>query len=171
MNIWMKSKVYRDLTPKKLDQVSIEDIDALRSKMYAQGRKNKIAYDDLAQVAIASNQQGGSGSVPGTSVIVSATNIYDNKSELYAPEIGTWIVESIQFVVTGGSGLYTHDVFLEHTNGASMIVFHDVKDKDDVVAIRSELEIDPNITLQVRSSGGGSSPADVTAYAYLMRRR
>lgn len=167
----MRSKVYRDLTPMKLDQVSIEDIDALRSNMYAQGRKNKIAYDELAQVALASNQQGGSGSVPGTSIIVSGTNIYDNKTELYAPGIGTWIVESIEFVVTGGSGQYTHDVFLEHTNGASMIVFHDVKDKDDVVAIRSELEIDSNITLQARSSGGGSAPSDVTAYAYLMRRR
>ena len=59
----MKSKVYRDLTPLKLNQVTIDDIDTLRAGMYAQGRKNKSQYADLQQVAVASNQQGGSGSV------------------------------------------------------------------------------------------------------------
>lgn len=167
----MKSKVYRDLTPKKLNQVSIDDIDSLRAGMFAQGRKNTKAYEDLQQVAIASNQQGGSGSVPGTSIIVAATNIYDNKQTLYNPAIGTWILEAIEFQVTGGAGQYTHDVSFVHDNGAEMIVFHDVKDAADIVAIRSEIEIDSNITVQVVSSGGGGIPTDVTAYAYLMRRR
>ena len=75
----MRSKVYRDLTPKKLNQVTVDDIDSLRAAMFAQGRKNTKAYEDLQQVAIASNQQGGSGSIPKTSTIVSANNIYDNK--------------------------------------------------------------------------------------------
>ena len=167
----MKSKIYRDLTPKKLDQVSINDIDNLRAAMYAQGRKNKAGYVDLQQVAIASNQQGGSGSVPGTSIIVAASNIYDNKLTLYAPTIGTWVIESIEFKVTGGSGKYTHDIFFEHTNGANMIVFRDEKDASDIVAIRAEIEIDSNITVQAFTSGGGTTPTDVTAFAYLMRRR
>ena len=55
----MKSKVYRNLTPKTLDQVSIDDIDNLRSTMFAQGRGNRRGYDELQQVAIASNVQGG----------------------------------------------------------------------------------------------------------------
>ena len=167
----MKSKVYRDLTPKKLNQVTIDDIDSLRAGMFAQGRKNTKAYEDMQQVAIASNQQGGSGSVPGTSTIVTTTNIYDNKQTLYNPAIGTWILEAIEFQVTGGSGQYTHDVLFVHDNGAEMIVFHDVKDKDDVVSFRTEIEIDENITVQVVSSGGGSAPTDITALAYLMRRR
>ena len=167
----MRSIVYRNLTPKKLDQVSIDDIDNLRAGMYAQGRKNKAGYVDLQQVAIASNQQGGSGSVPGTSIIVAATNIYDNKSTLYAPTIGTWILEAIEFQVTGGAGQYTHDVSFVHTNGAEMSVFRDIKDAADIVAIRSEIEIDSNITVQVNSSGGGGTPTDVSAFAYLMRRR
>ena len=167
----MKSKVYRDLTPKKLNDVIIDDIDALRAGMFAQGRKNKQAYEDMQQVAIASNQQGGSGSVPGTSTIVLASNIYDNKQTLYAPTIGTWILEAIEFQVNGGSGQYTHDVLFVHDNGAEMIVFHDVKDKDDVVSFRTEIEIDANITVQVVSTGGGSAPTDISAYAYLMRRR
>jgi len=167
----MRSKVYRDLTPKKLNQVTVDDIDSLRAAMFAQGRKNTKAYEDLQQVAIASNQQGGSGSIPKTSTIVSANNIYDNKQTLYQPSIGTWLLEAIEFQVTGGSGQYTHDVSFVHNNGAEMIVFHDVKDRDDVVAIRTEIEIDENITVQVNSSGGGSVPTDVTAYAYLMRRR
>lgn len=167
----MKSKVYRDLTPKRLNEVSVNDIDSLRAAMFAQGRKNTKAYEDMQQVAIASNQQGGSGSIPKTSTIVAATNIYDNKQTLYQPTIGTWILEAIEFQVTGGSGQYTHDVSFVHDNGAEMIVFHDVKDKDDVVSFRTEIEIDENITVQVVSTGGGSSPTDVTAYAYLMRRR
>ena len=81
----MKSRVFRDLTPLRLTQVTIDDIDLLRSQMFAQGRKNTKGYVDLQQVAVASNQQGGSGSVPGTSIIVAASNIYDNKSTLYAP--------------------------------------------------------------------------------------
>lgn len=167
----MKSTVYRNLTPKKLDQVSIDDIDNLRSNMFAQGRKNKRSYVDLQQVAIASNQQGGSGSVPGTSIIVAANNIYDNKSTLYAPTIGTWILEAIEFRVTGGNGQFTHDIFLAHDNGAEMIVFRDEKDAADIVAIRAEIEIDDNITVQAFTSGGGTTPTDVSAFAYLMRRR
>jgi hypothetical protein len=167
----MKSKVYRDLTPKKLNQVSVDDIDTLRAGMFAQGRKNTKAYEDMQQVAIAANQQGGSGSIPKTSTIVSASNIYDNKSTLYQPDVGVWILEAIEFVVTGGSGQYTHDVSFVHDNGAEMIVFHDVKDRDDIVAFRTEIEIDENITVQVVTTGGGSTPTDVTAFAYLMRRR
>lgn len=167
----MKSKVYRDLTPKKLDQVSVDDIDQLRSGMFAQGRKNKVAYDELQQVALAANQQGGSGSIPKTSTIVAANNIYDNKQTLYQPTVGTWILEAIEFQVTGGAGQYIHDVSFVHDNGAEMIVFHDVKDAADIVAIRSEIEIDENITVQVNSSGGGGTPTDVSAFAYLMRRR
>ena len=167
----MKSKVYRDLTPKKLNQVTVDDIDSLRAVMFAQGRKNKAAYDELQQVALAANQQGGSGSIPRTSTIVAANNIYDNKSTLYQPTVGVWMLEAIEFQVTGGSGQYAHDVSFVHDNGAEMIVFHDVKDKDDVVAIRTEIEIDENITVQVNTIGGGSAPTDVTAYAYLMRRR
>ncbi|MFZ9069189.1 MAG: hypothetical protein ACO23R_17600, partial [bacterium] len=68
-------------------------------------------------------------------------------------------------------GQYTHDVSFVHTNGAELIVFHDTKDKDDVVSFRTEIEIDENITVQVFSSGGGSIPTDVSAFAYLMRRR
>jgi len=167
----MKSKIYRDLTPKKLDNVTVDDLDNIRSNLYAQGRKNKAAYDELQQVALASNQQGGSGSIPKTSLIVTAQNVYDNKSTLYAPSIGTWIMEAIEFKVTGGSGQYTHQISLAHTNGADMIVFIDEKDSSEIVAIRSEIEIDQNITVQAFTSGGGSTPTDVTAFAYLMRRR
>ena len=167
----MKSKVYRDLTPKKLNEVTVDDIDSLRAAMFAQGRKNTKAYDDMQQVAIASNQQGGSGSIPKTSTIVAATNIYDNKQTLYQPTIGTWLLEAIEFQVTGGSGQYTHDVSFVHDNGAEMIDFHDIKDAADIVSIRSEIEIDENITVQVNSSGGGGTPTDVSAFAYLMRRR
>ena len=147
----MKSKVYRDLTPKKLNQVTVDDIDTIRAGMFAQGRKNIRAYDDMQQVAIASNQQGGSGSIPKTSRIVSANNIYDNKQSLYQPSIGTWMLEAIEFKVTGGSGQYNHDVIFVDQYGIEMIVFHDVKDRDDVVAIRTEIEIDENITVQVCS--------------------
>ena len=167
----MKSKVYRDLTPKKLDQVSVDDIDQLRAGIYAQGRKNKLVYDELQQVALAANQQGGSGSIPRTSTIVSANNIYDNKSPLYNPSKGTWILESIEFQVSGGTGKYTHVVFLAHSNGAEMIAFFDERDAAEIVAIRTEIEIDENLTLYVITTGGGGAPTDVTAYAYLMRRR
>lgn len=171
VNIWMRSKIYRDLTPKKLDQVSVDDIDQLRSMLYAQGRKNKVAYDELQQVALAANQQGGSGSIPKSSTIVSVNNIYDNKSPLYNPSTGTWMLESIEFQVTGGTGKYTHVVFLAHSNGAEMIAFFDERDASEVVAIRTEIEIDENITIYAITTGGGGAPTDVTAYAYLMRRR
>ena len=167
----MKSKVYRDLTPKKLNQVSVDDIDSLRDAMFAQGRKNKAAYDELQQVALAANQQGGSGSIPRTSTIVTAANIYDNKSPLYQPTVGVWMLEAIEFQVTGGSGKYTHVVFLAHDNGAEMVAFFDEKDSSEIVTLRTEIEIDRNITVYAITTGGGGAPTDVTAFAYLMRRR
>lgn len=162
----MKSKVYRDLTPLKLDQVTINDIDTLRSGMYAQGRKNKSGYDDLQQIAVASNQQGGSGSVPGTSIIVAVSNIYDNKSTLYLPTIGTWILEAVSWSVVGGSGSYTNELYIEHTNGAQMLLESTVQ-----AFARPQIEIDTNITLLANISGGSSAPSSTIAYAYLMRRR
>lgn len=167
----MKSKVYRDLTPKKLNEVTVDDIDSLRAGMFAQGLKNTKAYDDMQQVAIAANQQGGSGSIPKTSTIATVTNIYDNKSPLYSPSIGTWMLESIEFQVTGGTGKYTHVVFLTHDNGAEMVAFFDEKDAAEIVSIRTEIEIDKNITIYVITTGGGGTPTDVSAFAYLMRRR
>ncbi len=161
----MKSKIYRDLTPKKLTEVTIDDIDQLRSSMFAQGRKNKIAYDELRQVAVASNQQGGTGSVPGTSTIVQTANIYDNKLNLYAPSIGVWILEALSFATTSGSG-YTYQVFLEHTNGATIEIINTTNPYT-----RPIIEIDKNITVQVQITGGSGIPASSNATAYLMRRR
>ena len=162
----MKSKVYRNLTPKTLDQVSIDDIDNLRSTMFAQGRGNRRGYDELQQVAIASNVQGGSGSVPGTSIIVAISNIYDNKSTLYAPSIGTWILEAVAWSTTGGSGTYTNEIYIEHTNGAQMLL-----DSTTNLAARPQIEIDSNVTILANIVGGGGAPSSSIAYAYLMRRR
>jgi len=161
----MKSKIYRDLTPKKLTEVTIDDIDQLRASMFAQGRKNKVAYDELRQVAVAANQQGGTGSVPGTSTIVQTANIYDNKSNLYQPDIGVWILEALSFANTTGNG-YTYQVFLEHTNGGSIEI---VNTQNPYT--RPIIEIDENITVQVQITGGSGIPASTTATAYLMRRR
>jgi hypothetical protein len=166
----MKSRIYRDLTTKKLNEVTIDDLDTFRQGFYAQGRKNKAAYDELQQVAIASNQQGGSGSVPGTSIIVEASNVFDNKTTLYAPNVGTWILEAVSFVVTGGAGFYTHDIDIQHTSGAEMLVFHDIKDAADKAVFRTQLEFDSNITIRAFSTGS-STPTDITAFGYLMRRR
>ena len=166
----MKSRIYRDLTSKKLNEVTIDDVDAFRGAFYAQGRKNKRAYDELQQVAIAANQQGGSGSVPRTSIIVEAGNVYDNKTTLYAPTVGTWILEAVSFVVTGGSGHYTHDIDIQHTSGAEMLVFHDTIHASDKAVIRTEIEIDSNITIRAFSTGS-SAPTNISAFGYLMRRR
>ncbi len=166
----MKSRIYRDLTTKKLNEVTIDDVDAFRQSIYAQGRKNTRAYDEMQQVAIAANQQGGSGSVPGTSIIVVASNVFDNKTTLYAPTVGTWILEAVSFVVTGGAGFYTHDIDIQHTSGAEMLVFHDIKDAADKAVFRTEIEFDSNITIRAISTGS-STPTDITAFGYLMRRR
>ena len=162
----MKSKVYRDLTPLKLDQVTINDIDTLRASMYAQGRKNKSQYEDLQQVAIASNQQGGSGSVPGTSIITSVSSIYDTKETLYAPTIGTWIIEAVEFTVTGAQGTYTYELYLETNNGATLRIV-----QDNAKLYRPDIEIDNNVTLLARVFGGSGPPISATAKAYFMRRR
>ena len=102
--IYMKSKVYRDLTPKKLTQIDVEDIDSLRSSMFAQGRKLQTSYNELQTVAVAANVQGGSGSIPKTAIIAQASNIYDNKTEIYSPTLGTWILEAVDFSYGSGSG-------------------------------------------------------------------
>ena len=162
----MKSKVYRNLTPKTLDEVSIDDIDDLRSSMFAQGRGNKRGYDELQQVAIASNVQGGSGSVPGTSIIVAVSNIYDNKSTLYSPSIGTWILEAVAWSTSGGSGTYNNEIYIEHTNGAQMLLENTTN-----LAARPQIEIDTNVSILANIHGGGGAPSSSIAYAYLMRRR
>jgi len=150
----------------KLNQVTIDDIDTLRAGIYAQGRKNKSQYDDLQQVAVASNQQGGSGSVPGTSIIASVSNIYDNKSTLYAPTVGTWILEAVEFTVTGGTGSYTNEIYLEQPNGATLRVI-----QSNEKVFLPKIEVDLNIVILARSFGGSGPPLSSSARCYLMRRR
>ena len=146
--------------------MSIDDIDDLRSSMFAQGRGNKRGYDELQQVAIASNVQGGSGSVPGTSIIVAVSNIYDNKSTLYSPSIGTWILEAVAWSTSGGSGTYNNEIYIEHTNGAQMLLENTTN-----LAARPQIEIDTNVSILANIHGGGGAPSSSIAYAYLMRRR
>jgi hypothetical protein len=163
----MKSKIYRDLTAKKLNQVTIDEIDTFRQGFYAQGRKNKRAYDELQQVAIASNQQGGSGSVPGTAIVVQTTGAYDNTVKLYQPTIGTWIVEAVSFTTSGGSGTYSISLELEDTvNGITM----PLPQFGNVPYNSLDMEIDSNISLNATITGG-TTPSSAIAYAYLMRRR
>lgn len=150
----------------KLNQVTIDDIDTLRAGIYAQGRKNKSQYEDLQQVAVASNQQGGSGSVPGTSIIASVSNIYDNKSTLYAPTVGTWILEAVEFTVTGGTGSYTNEIYLEQPNGATLRVI-----QSNEKVFLPKIEVDLNIAILARSFGGSGPPLSSSARCYLMRRR
>jgi hypothetical protein len=164
----MKSKIYRDLTSKKLNEVTIDDVDTFRQGFYAQGRKNKRAYDELQQVAIASNQQGGSGSVPGTGQIYQVGNIYDNKSSLFSPTIGTWIVEAVSFETSGGSGTYNLTLrILDKVTGAEMPLPSYGNEPYNLLGI----ELDLNMTLEANITGGGSTPTSAVAYAYVMRRR
>jgi hypothetical protein len=51
-----------------------------------------------------------------------------------------------------------------------MLVFHDIKDAADKAVFRTELEFDSNITIRAFSTGS-STPTDITAFGYLMRRR
>lgn len=163
----MKSRIYRDLTTKKLNQVTINDVDAFRQSIYAQGRKNTRAYDEMQQVAIASNQQGGSGSVPGTAIVVQATGAYDNTVKLYQPTIGTWIVEAVSFTTSGGSGTHSISLELEDTvNGITM----PLPNFGNVPYNSLDMEIDSNISLNATITGG-TTPTSAIAYAYLMRRR
>jgi len=163
----MKSRIYRDLTSKKLNEVTIDDVDAFRGAFYAQGRKNKRAYDELQQVALASNQQGGSGSVPGTAIVVQATGAYDNTVKLYQPIIGTWIVEAVSFTTSGGSGTYS--ISLEHEDTVNSLTMPlPVFGNSPYHSL--DMEIDSNISLNATITGG-TTPSSAIAYAYLMRRR
>ena len=163
----MRSRIYRDLTSKKLNEVTIDDVDAFRQGFYAQGRKNTRAYEELQQVAIASNQQGGSGSVPGTAIVVQAASAYDNTVKLYQPTIGTWIIEAVSFTTSGGSGTYGITLELEDTvNGLTMPLPALGNEPFNSV----DIEIDSNISLNAKITGG-TTPSSAIAYAYLMRRR
>jgi hypothetical protein len=51
-----------------------------------------------------------------------------------------------------------------------MLVFHDIKDAADKAVFRTEIEFDSNITIRAISTGS-STPTDITAFGYLMRRR
>jgi len=161
----MKSKVYRDLTPKKLDQIDVEDIDTLRSSMFAQGRKLKTSYNELQTIAVAANVQGGSGSIPKTAIIAQVSNIYDNKSVVYTPTLGTWILEAVDFSYGSGSG-YTNELYFTMDSGATQRVVHTTNEVS-----RPRIELDENVTIEARSLGGSGIPSSSLASVYLMRRR
>ena len=163
--IYMKSKVYRDLTPKKLTQIDVEDIDSLRSSMFAQGRKLQTSYNELQTVAVAANVQGGSGSIPKTAIIAQASNIYDNKTEIYSPTLGTWILEAVDFSYGSGSG-YTNELYFTTSSGATQRVLQTTNEVS-----RPRIELDERITIEARSLGGSGVPSSSLASVYLMRRR
>ncbi len=161
----MRSRIYRDLTTKKVDEVTIDELDTYRREFYAQGRKNKLDYDDLNVIALTSNQNAVRGNVPGTSDINTATGIYDSKTNIFQPTSGTWSLQYISFFESGGSGTYTHEVYLEVKGGSVQII------STSDYYIKLDVEIDSNVILQARTVGGSGSPTTAGATAYYMRCR
>ena len=104
----MRSRIYRDLTTKKVSEVTVDELDTYRREFYAQGRKNKSQYNDLNVLALTSNQNAVRGNIPGTADIVTVTGIYDSKTDMYQPTESTWSLQYLSFFAGGGSGTYTH---------------------------------------------------------------
>ena len=161
----MRSRIYRDLTTKKVSEVTIDELDTYRNEFYAQGRKNKSQYDDLNVLALTSNQNAVRGNIPGTAAVVRVTGIYDSKTDMYQPTVGTWSLQYISFDETGGTGTYTHEVYLE-VKGASVQI---ISTQDHFIKL--DLEIDTNVIVQARTIGGGSTPSVTGATLYFMRCR
>lgn len=161
----MKSKIYRDLSQKKVSEVTVDELDVYRQEFYAQGRKNISEYNDLNLMALTSNQNSVRGNIPGTANVSRATGIYDAKTDLFQPSTGTWSVQYISFDETGGSGTYTHEVYLE-VKGFSMLIASSTDSH-----FKIDLEIDNLVVVQVRTIGGGGTPTLAGATAYYMRCR
>ena len=162
----MRSKIYRDLTTKKLSEVTVDQLDNYRTEFYAQGRKNISEYNNLNLIATSSNQNSVTGCIPGTSDISTAVGIYDSKTEIFQPGAGTYSIQYVSFAEGGGSGTYTHEVYLEVKGGSVQIV----STSDDFISF-PDLEIDSNVILQVRTIGGSGTPTTAIATAYYMRCR
>ena len=161
----MRSKIYRDLTSKKVSEVTIDELDTYRSEFYAQGRKNKSSYQDLNEIALTSNQNAVRGNIPGTADQVTVTGIYDSKKDMYQPTAGTWSLQYISFAEGGGSGTYTHEAYLE-VKGASIQILSTTEE-----FVKLNIEIDKNVIFQVRTIGGSGAPTTALASLYFMRCR
>jgi hypothetical protein len=161
----MRSRIYRDLTTKKVDEVTIDELDTFRGGFYAQGRKNKSQYHDLNELALTSNQNATKGNIPGSSDAVTITNIYDNKSTLLQKTQGTFETIVFSFFEGGGSGTYTHEIYFE-VNGASILV---ASSTDSVFQMK--LEFDKNVVIQANTIGGGGTPTTAGVSLYYMRCR
>ena len=161
----MRSRIYRDLTTKKVSEVTVDELDTYRREFYAQGRKNKSQYNDLNVLALTSNQNAVRGNIPGTAEVVTVTEIYDSKKDMYQPTAGTWSLQYISFFEGGGSGTYTHEVYLE-VKGASVQI---ISSQDEFIKL--DLEIDKNVIVQSRTIGGSGTPTTAGATLYFMRCR
>lgn len=161
----MRSRIYRDLTTKKVNEVTIDELDTFRGGFYAQGRKNKSQYHDLNELALTSNQNATKGNIPGTADQVTITNIYDNKSNVLQIAAGTWETLVFSFFEGGGSGTYTHQVYFE-VKGASVLV---AETTDSILHL--SLEFDKNVVIQANTLGGGGAPASAGVSMYYMRCR
>ena len=162
----MRSKIYRDLTSRKVSEVTIDELDSYRNEFYAQGRKNVSEYHNLNLIATTSNQNAVTGCIPGTSDISTAVGIYDSKTDIFQPTAGTYSIQYVSFGEGGGSGTYTHEVYLEVKGGSVQIV----STTNDFISF-PDLEIDSNVILQVRTIGGSGAPTTALATAYYMRCR
>lgn len=161
----MRSRVYRDLTTKTLDEVTVSELDAFRGGFYAQGRKNKSQYADLNELALTANLNATKGNVPGTADLATVSGIYDSKTNVLEVPAGTWETIVFSFFEGGGSGTYTHEVYLE-VKGASVLI---ASSSDPILYLN--VEFDKNVIVQVRTVGGGSTPATAGASLYYMRCR
>ncbi len=161
----MRSRIYRDLTTKKVDEVTIDELDTFRGGFYAQGRKNRSQYTDLNELALTSNQNATRGNIPGTAATKTVSGIYDNKSTVLEVSAGTYETMVFSFFEGGGSGTYTHQVYFE-VKGASILV---AETTDSILHL--SLEFDKNVVIQANTIGGGGAPASAGVSMYYMRCR
>ena len=177
------SSIYQDLTPKTLQELTPEQFDAFRARMYASGGVDGLEdeYRRLVLLGLASDKLSLSGPIPKTTKIVTATTTASSAIvTLFTPSAGeVWQVGGFAINKTGLSGTLVWRLIATDGAQASTIDMSMVwgsSSQDPISATEdgfSPFYVDENMTLKFTVYLGGGFPAgeEAEGQVYLTRVR
>ena len=149
-----KSSIYQDVKTTTLQDLTPDQFDAFRSRMFAEGVNGlEDEYRRLILLGLASDKLSVSGPMPGTMKLVDASSSSGGSSfTIFRPDPGqVWQLIAMDFTITGGTGNTTIINYLRSTTDSVKI--YEVTTAQTSIVISDDIDAPIYFTYDVYLEG------------------
>ena len=170
-----KSSIYQDVKTETLQELTPEQFDAFRARMFAEGVNGlEDEYRRLLLLGLASDKISTSGHIPGTGRFEYITQtVGGTPAEFFIPDPGeVWQIGGLSYVVDGGSGSIVYQVVINDGAGSNNVLISEKQSSDNADNFGDvdylPVSLDENTQLKVTAFGTFTS-VEYRLYCYRIR--